>query len=232
MQKMSRRVFGSQFTRAAALAGASFAVPVNAQMVWTTEEWKLATFDQILAAQGQVRQLFDITSPASSLDKVKNSLNGLQIGFGIPATEIRVVAGLHGPANLLNFDDFIWNKYRIGDWLGIHDPETGRPALRNPFYRSPFSTAPVAGNPDDLRSPWHDVSMQGLQRRGVRFLGCHTALEFQVQELVQRDSLPTAPETIVREMLDHLQPGSLMVAAMVAAMALLQNKGQYSYVKV
>jgi hypothetical protein len=232
MQKISRRAFGSQITKAAVLAGAFFDVSANAQIVWTPEEWKVSTFNQLLSENGVVKQLFDITSPATSLDKVKNSLNGLQIGFGIPSTEIRMVAGLHGPANLLNFDDYIWNKYKIGAWLNIQDPETGRPALRNPFYASPFRAAPLGGNPDDLQSPWHDISMEGLQRRGVHFLGCHTALEFQVLELVKQESFSAAPETIVHEMLEHLQPGSLMVVAMVAAMAMLQGKGQYSYLKV
>jgi hypothetical protein len=232
MAKMSRRAFGSQITRAAALAGALFGASAGAQIVWNREEWKVATFNELLAAKGEVRQLFDITAATSSLDKVKNSLNGLQVGFGIPATEIRIVAGLHGAANLLNFDDSIWNKYKVGAWLGITDPDTGKPALRNPFYKSPFRTTDLAGDPNDLKSPWHDASVEGLQRRGVQFLGCHTALEFQVRELVKRESLTAAPEMIVREMLDHLQPGSLMVVAMVAAMALLQGKGQYSYVKL
>src|SRR5438552_13678908 len=35
--------------------------------------------------------------------------------------EPKIVAALHGPANMLNYDDFIWNKYKIGAWLKISD---------------------------------------------------------------------------------------------------------------
>lgn len=234
MQKVSRRGFAAQMMKSAAVLGVFLGVSEasDAQVVWTKNEWNIPAFDELLTAKGEVKQLLDITSATSSLEKVKNSLNGLQVGFGIPAAEIRTVAGLHGAANLLNVDDFIWNKYKIGAWLGINDPETGKPAVRNPFFKSRFATASLEGDPSDLASPWHDSSMEGLQRRGVQFLGCHTSLEFQVRELVKQESLPAEPESIVREMLGHLQPGVLMVVSMVSAMAVLQGKGQYSYTKI
>jgi hypothetical protein len=74
--------------------------------------------------------------------------------------------------------------------------------------------------------------MQGLSRRGVKFLGCHTALEFQVRKLKEKAGLSAEPEAIVQEMLQHLQPGSLMVVSMVSAFAMLQCKGSYAYLKV
>jgi hypothetical protein len=27
------------------------------------------------------------------------------------------VAGLHGAANMLNYDDYVWDKYQVGEWL-------------------------------------------------------------------------------------------------------------------
>ena len=50
------------------------------------------------------------------LNTMKNSLNGLRFGFGIPKEQIKVVGALHGSANMLNYDDYddyVWNKYRI-----------------------------------------------------------------------------------------------------------------------
>jgi len=46
------------------------------------------------------------------------------------------VAALHGPANMLNYDDFRWNKYSIGVWFRVTDPSTGHPAVKNLFYPS------------------------------------------------------------------------------------------------
>jgi hypothetical protein len=74
--------------------------------------------------------------------------------------------------------------------------------------------------------------MQGLQRRGVRFLGCHTVLEEQVRQLIKHYALNEDPETIVRDMLAHTVPNVLIVASMVSAIALLQCEGRYSYVTV
>jgi len=50
--------------------------------------------------------------------------------------------------------------------------------------------------------------------------------------LIQRDKLPQSPEHIVRDMLAHTEPGVLVVAAMGAAIALLQAEGHYTYITV
>jgi hypothetical protein len=212
--------------------------PAQAQIVWQTSQWKLSSFNELLGEKAKVKQLFDITQVenGAALAKVKNSLNGLHYGFGVPVEQIRIVGGLHGPANLLNYDDYVWSKYKIGAWLKINDPKTGEPAVRNPFYFSKLSddaariTASTDPNAED--SPLQDASMQGLQRRGVRFLGCHTALEEQVRQLIQHYNLSSDPETIVRDMLAHTVPNVLIVASMVSAIALLQSEGRYSYVMV
>jgi hypothetical protein len=46
-----------------------------------------------------------------------------------------VVGALHGPANVLNYDGYIWNKYQIGEWLNVIDPVTGN------RQKETFSTA-------------------------------------------------------------------------------------------
>jgi hypothetical protein len=110
-------------------------------MVWTTNEWKLGSFEEVLREKARIKQLFDITQveDGAVLAKFKNSLNGLHYGFGVPVEEIRVVGAMHGPANLLNYDDYVWSKYKIGEWLRINDPATNQPATANPFYKSKFT---------------------------------------------------------------------------------------------
>ena len=240
MNELSRRSLASRaFAGIAALGIFSrLNQPAEAQIVWTTSEWNLGSFENLLHEEARVKQLFDIThvEDGAALAKVKNSLNGLHYGFGVPVDQIRVVCGLHGPANLLNYDDYVWSKYKIGAWLGISDPGTGEPAVRNPYYFSKLTDAAARITTEtDLNadgSPLQDASMQGLQRRGVRFLGCHTALEEQVRQLIKHYNLSEDPETIVRDMLAHKVPNSLIVASMVSAIALLQCEGRYSYVTV
>lgn len=240
MNELTRRSFASRVFAGVAAFGMASALnqPAEAQLVWSTSQWKLGSFQALLQEKARVKQLFDITrvEDGASLAKVKNSLNGLHYGFGVPVDQIKVICGMHGPANLLNYDDYVWQKYQIGAWLEIDDPQTRQPAVRNPYYLSKFSGADAqvtaATDPSAETSPLQDASMQGLQRRGVRFLGCHTALEEQVRQLVKHYTLSDAPETIVRDILAHTVPNVLVVASMVSAIALLQCEGGYSYVVV
>jgi hypothetical protein len=240
MKDLTRRSFASKAAACIAAIGTFSNVrrSAEAQIVWNASEWKLSSFEELLHEKARIKQLFDITQVenGAALAKVKNSLNGLHYGFGVPVDQIRVIGGLHGPANLLNYDDYVWSKYKIGAWLKIDDPQTGQPAVRNPYYLSKLtgSAANITGStdPNNENSALQDASMQCLQRRGVRFLGCHTALEEQVRQLIKHYNLSEEPETIARDMLAHTVPNVLIVASMVSAIALLQCEGQYSYVTV
>ena len=238
MKNMTRRSFVSTAASGAAVlsALAGLAPQADAQLVWKTGDWKLNEFQSLVKHPAPIKQLFDVTQIGNGkfLDNMKNSLNGLHFGFGVPLSNIKLVGGLHGPANLLNYDDFIWEKYRIGAWLNVNDPDTGKPALRNPFYLRPSSLPPIvpSQNPNDPTSQYQDSSMRALQSRGVQFLSCHTALEEQVRALIKHSHLTQEPEPIVREMLAHTVPGVLVVASMVAAVALLQCEGHYSYISI
>jgi len=59
----------------------------------------------------------------------------------------------------------------------------------------------------------------------VKRLACHTATEEQARALIAHNHLTQQPEEIVKEMLAHTLPEVLVVAAMVAAIALLQTDG-------
>ena len=234
----TRRSFVSRVASGITAFGLFGGVPraAEAQLVWKASEWKLAEFQKLVNEPARVKQLFDVVQIADGkvLNSVKNSLNGLRFGFGIPEHQIKIVVGLHGAANLLNYDDYIWDKYKVGEWLNVTDPATGKPAVRNIFYKSKgeMKKESASKDPGDMNSVYQDTSMQALQVRGVQFLSCHTALEEQVRVLIRRNKLLPSPEQIVREMLAHTVPGVLVVAAMGAAIALLQVEGHYSYITV
>jgi intracellular sulfur oxidation DsrE/DsrF family protein len=237
MNKMNRRSFvSSAATSVAAFATLGIARKTQAQLVYTKSDWKLSEFNQLAKNPAEVKQVYDVTRIAEGgfLNNIKNSLNGLHFGFGIPQEQIKIVAAQHGPANMLNYDHFIWNKYQIGAWLKVTDPSTGQPAVKNPFYPSKAGKALhySSENPDSPESLYEDISIQALQHRGVKLLACHTATEEQARALIAHNSLTQQPEEIVKEMLAHTLPEVLVVAAMVAAIALLQTDGHYSYITV
>lgn len=233
MSKLSRRGFVGQAAVGLAAFAAMGGKSAEAQLVYTRNDWNIKEFDELLRLPARAKQVYDVTAinDGMFLKNMKNSLNGLHFGFGIPAEQIRILAGLHGPANLLNYDDYVWEKYRIGEWLNETDPQTGKPAVRNPYYPSRVAKN-TAQDPNDENSAYQDASVQGLQTRGVKFLSCHTALEEQARALVRHWKLTQAPEEIVKDMLAHVHQGVLVVASMVASMVLLQSEGHYTYTKV
>jgi hypothetical protein len=232
---LTRRLFLGQATASFAALGA-MSSGSNPQLVDKRSDWKIAEFDRLVKNPCRVKQVFDENriGEGKFLNNMKNSLNGLHFGFNIPSNQIKIIAAMHGPANALNFDDCIWQKYRIGEWLKVQDARTGQPAVRNPFFASkaaPEMHYPTE-DPDDENSLFQDISIQALQLRGVQFLCCHTATEEQARGLIGYQNLPQQPEEIVKEMLAHTLPDVLVVASMVAAIALLQTDGHYSYITV
>jgi hypothetical protein len=232
---LTRRLFLGQASASLAGLGAMTS-GADLQLVYKRSDWKIAEFERLVRNPARVKQVFDENQigGAKFLNNIKNSLNGLQFGFNIPTGQIKIVAAMHGPANALNSDDSVWQKYRIGEWLKVQDPRTGEAAVRNPFLASKASPEMhyPTQDPDDGNSLFQDASIQALQLRGVQFLCCHTATEQQARGLIEHENLKQKPEEIVKELLAHTLPDVLVVASMVAAIALLQSEGHYSYVTV
>ena len=235
MTNLTRRSFVGQATASLAALGA-MASSANPQLVYKRADWKIAEFDQLVKNPARVKQVFDENQIGGGkfLNNIKNSLNGLHFGSNIPSDQIKITAAMHGPANVLNFDDYVWQKYRIGEWLKVEDPKTGQPAVRNPFFASKAALELhyATQDPNDENSLFQDTSIQALQLRGVQFLCCHTATEEQSRLLIRQFALSQQPEEIVKDLFGHTVPGVLVVASMVAAIALLQSEGHYSYITV
>ena len=230
----------SEFSRRSLLGGAVAAAastmwsePLHAQYVWQKSNWHTAEFDALTHSARRIKLAvhgFGIND-ARFLKNAKNSLTGLQFGSGIPADQIQIVCALNGPANMLNYTDYVWQKYRIGEWIKVEDPKTGQPAVRNIFYPSKAGTPMhyTSEDPSSDDSAYQDFSIQGLQARGVRFLSCHSSTEETARGLIKQYSLTAPPEEIVMDIHAHALSGVIVVPALSAALALLQCEGHYSY---
>jgi len=96
-------------------------------------------------------------------------LNGFQFSYDIPPDQIQVVVQAYATANLAMYDDVLWAKYRLGEMFKVQDPMTGQLAVRNAWFAS--KNPPVDRPPADRADPYYsDLSIEGLQRRGVLFL--------------------------------------------------------------
>ena len=234
MNSISRRKFVSTAAAATGLAVISVAsTPVHAQLVDKTDDWNVSDFHHLVQSPAHIKQVYDVSSIGDGkfLNNIKNSLNGLQFGFGYPPHDIQVIAALHGAANLMNYDDYVWKKYHVGEWLNVEDPKTGKPAVRNIFYSSQMPHFP-SQDPESELSLYQSYTIEVLQSRGARLLSCHTASEEQSRALIKHMNLSQKPDEIVRDWQAHTIPGVLIVASMVAAIAVLQCEGHYSYIKV
>jgi hypothetical protein len=233
----------SEFSRRSVLGGAVAAAaatmwtePVPAQYVWQKTDWQAGEFDALTRSTRRIKQAlhaFSI-SDARVLRTAKNSLNGLRFGAGVAPDQVQVVCALNGPANMLNYGDYVWQKYRIGEWVKENDPKTGEPAVRNIFFPSKAGSSMkyTSEDPSSPDSAYQDATVQGLQSRGVKFLSCHSSTEESARALIKMNNLTVDPEEVVKDMQAHVHPGVILVPALAAALALLQSDGHYSYMAV
>src|SRR6202140_3366953 len=230
----------SEFSRRTMLGGAVAAAaatmwtePVHAQYVWQKPDWQAAEFDTLTHSPRRIKQVMHgfAINDGRFLKNAKNSLNGLRFGVGVPADQIQIVCALNGPANMLNYSDYVWQKYRIGELEKENDPKTGEPAVRNFYYPSKAgpSLKYTADDPNSPDSSFQDISVQGLQARGVKFLSCHSSIEEAARALIKANNLSAQPEEVVKDIQAHILPGVLLVPALASALALLQCDGHYGY---
>lgn len=235
---MSRRSFVT--TAAAGLAALGAVSPIGhltpsaeAQSVELASDWNPSEFHQLAHHPARVKQMFDVTGANdSAFEHIGNSFNALQFGFGIPAKQIQIVAVMRAAATFLIFDDYIWKKYNFGVLANIKDPKTGKPAERNIYYPSKTDLKYPNTDPESPDSLYADTSIQALQHRGLRILGCHVATWFTASYVANKNHLTQPHKEIFDELVAHTLPGVLIVAAAVAAIALLQSEGHYSYLYV
>jgi hypothetical protein len=205
-------------------------VPGGVDLVERAAEFDRVGFDAIIGRSAEVRQLWEALAFHPALfNGMKNALNGLHFGFGYPVDRIALVVAAHGPSSVYTFSETIWARYGLGKALKLMDA-AGDVVTSNVFL-APRADATGSMNPDDPHGFYQDTSVQTLQRRGVIFLTCHTAVEEQSRRLVQGGFAPTGmtEQDVARDILTSLIPGAVVVPSMSAAIAVIQGQFRYTY---
>jgi len=221
----------SLFALADAPAAALQNVPGGTHFVERRADFDVAEFRAAVDRPGtEIRQVWEaVAFHPQFFSNVKNSLNGLQFGFGHPAEAIALVVAPHGPSGAYTYTDEIWSKYRIGDLFKLKDAQ-GAPVTSNVFLK-PAAAIDKNADPDAPNSIYQDTTIETLQSRGVVFLTCHTAVEEHARAIVKGGFAPGANATdVANDILTHLIPGAQVVPAMVATIAVLQTMHRYSYI--
>jgi intracellular sulfur oxidation DsrE/DsrF family protein len=161
------------------------------------------------AVKGKHRQLFhamDLNDRPMLL--ASNFLDAYRDAFGAKADEAGAVIGVHGPALAIGFNDAAWAKYGFGK--NTTDPSTKEPATRNIF---------AAGAP---------LSVDTLQKRGILFIMCNTALRLSSQALSRARG--ESYEAVYEDLKASRLPGTVLVPAMVVAINRAQEAG-FTYLR-
>lgn len=204
----ARRKFLAQLGGIAALAGIS--TPSAAQQAAALanpahDAW-------MRRARGRHRQFFHSTAPAdgAAMLMAVNFLDVYASAYGEDAGHVSAVIGVHGTALPIGFVDSAWNKYELGQRIGVNDPDTSQPARRNVFS---------VGGP---------ISIDTAIRRGVVLLVCNVALTRLSSSIARARSLPEAD--VYNDLKASIIPGAVLVPALVVAMNRAQEKG-FTYVR-
>lgn len=234
MQGISRRSFVS--VAAAGLASLATMEEAQGARIYHTTDWQMSAFDDLLKSKYEIKQMWDITAidDGSAFDHMGNALNGLHFGFGIPNEQIKIAAAIRGKATVMNFNDAMWEKYKIGELAKVDDPKTKKPALRNVFFASDAGNPPKykSMDPNNDDSFEEDSSIEALQRRGMQLLACHMAVEAMAMMTIGKLKLTTSKDAMIDEFQKNLLPGVIVVPSMVSAIPMLQTKGHFSYIRM
>lgn len=214
-------------------ADAALDVPGGRDLVERKASFDLASFEKAVGKKADIAQLYEtLAIKPVVFNNIKNSLNGLEFGFGYSPERVSVVVANHGPSSAYTYSDGIWAKYRIGDFFDVKDKD-GMRIAKNVYYprRNPDV---ISNDPNDQQGSLQDVGIAALQSRGVIFLTCHTAVEEQARGLVTAGHAPVGMtgSDVAADILSNLIPGAVVVPSMVATIAVLQARFRYTYVTI
>lgn len=174
---------------------------------------------------GRHRCLYDFPLHGGGLPLIHmyNYINTYKSAYGEPASTVNTIGTLYGPpggsASMpLAWNDVVWEKYKIGELLGLNDPVTKAPSKRNLFYR------PRAGDPVLASGAFAVAGMENLQRMGAVFLMCNNAFMMWMGFL-SGSGTKGNPAEIERDIRANLLPGIVTVPALVIAIEKAQGNG-------
>jgi hypothetical protein len=99
--------------------------------------------------------------------------------YGVPENEVGVVLVMRHNAIPVALDDSAWQKYNLGEMFKITDPDTGKPAVQNPFYLTMNGEGFIP-----------EMALQKLIDRGVNVGACDMAIDFYSSVVAQQMDIP------------------------------------------
>jgi intracellular sulfur oxidation DsrE/DsrF family protein len=179
------------------------------------------------AITGSHKCLFDFPQHkrGAGLVHIYNYVGTYQAAYGVDVSDISTIGTLYSVGQNssipMAFKDDMWAKYKFGEYTALDDPQTGKPAVRNLFYKTmDGDELPRIGT----IGPFPDASISALQANmGTVFLLCSNAATALGMDLA-RLGFGNAAD-ITTELKANLMPGIQVVPAMVIAIEKAQAAG-------
>jgi intracellular sulfur oxidation DsrE/DsrF family protein len=161
--------------------------------------------------KGKHRQFFHTTAASETpMLMASNYLDAYRDAYKARDSDVNAVIGIHGGALVMGFNDAAWAKYAMGKGGPITDPATKEPAVRNIFAK---------GTP---------LAIDTLQKRGVVFLMCNTALRIRSRAIAAERG--ETYDAVYGDLSASRLPGVILVPALVVALNRAQEAG-FTYVR-
>lgn len=166
--------------------------------------WDLSWADRLEKARHKA--VFDCAEVVDglALTNAQVYMAGFKDVYNTPDSEMGVVVVIRHRAIQMVLNDSIWERWKVGEQLGIKDA-SGSPVVRNTFS----GRAPAAGDAPAGRGGGGGGagggSMMGLMARGVTILCCNLALMRSAGQFATAMSMPV--DEARKLFIDSLVPG-------------------------
>ncbi|MBD0331025.1 MAG: twin-arginine translocation signal domain-containing protein [Chitinophagaceae bacterium] len=219
--KNSRRNFLGTLATGAAAIGLSTVSPLTAGAKKITEDFQTPGDDPeawLKRITGKHRVVYDAPEPNgimpfawSRVFLITNEMTGTKTGNNT------VVVVLRHESIPFAMEDKLWVKYKFGEMFKINDPATGKPAVRNAFWKPQVGDFKVPGLGNVA------IGINELQDSGVIFCVCNMALT--VYSAVAADQMKLTAADVHKEWRSGVLPGIEIVPSGVWALGRAQEKG-------
>lgn len=228
--RSGRRGFVGQVLGTVAAAGSLAALPEVAEAapstkpgegpIWLENQekqtWDTTWVDRVT---GRYRQVFDAPEmeQGTLLHQARSFLQGFIDVYGMKDSELSAVLVIRHAAIPMAVNDKLWDELELGKAYKIKDPESGKPARRNPFLN--------ANTPRNAKYGmlWPDGGLDTLLSRGAIGLCCNLAL-FQIVGMIAKrekiDSKQAREKTLA-----NLIPGLIVQPSGIFAVARAEAAG-------
>ena len=170
--------------------------------------------------KGSHRVVYDGTTPHDGLPVLWTyAFYETNNATGTADDDMTAVCVLRHNAIAFAMEDALWYQYKLGEFFGIQDNQTGKPSLRNTVYEPVNGDFPIPGVP----------GLKQMQERGVMFCVCDLALKVYSGFIADKFEIQDK-DRVYEEFKSGIHPDVQLVPSGVWALERVQNEHGCAYI--